>query len=354
MKIGFGLYYHQLTDENFRFARQCGATHLIVHLVDYFHGRKAQNNQPVGGSEGWGIAGQTLKLWEVDALFELKERIARHDLELFAIENFDPVHWYDVILGGPRREEQLETLKRIIQNVGKAGIGMIGYNFSIAGVYGRTESRAARGNAISVGVRRSAEHDLPIPKGTVWNMVYDEQAGPGSVGSCSYNELWQRVKIFLDTVLPVAESSGVILAAHPDDPPFASLRKTPRLVYQPHLFRRLLKLHPSPSNKLDFCLGTIAEMSEGDIYETTAEYASSHSIAYVHCRNVRGKVPSYDEIFIDEGDIDMIRILGILKKHDFQGVLIPDHAPLMSCPAPWHAGMAYTMGYLIAALKTVE
>lgn len=32
MKLGFGLYRHMLTEDYFRFARQCGATHLIVHL----------------------------------------------------------------------------------------------------------------------------------------------------------------------------------------------------------------------------------------------------------------------------------------------------------------------------------
>lgn len=36
--------------------------------------------------------------------------------------------------------------------------------------------------------------------------------------------------------------------------------------------------------------------------------------------------------FIDEGDIDMHRILRILKKNDFQGVLIPDHTPLITPP----------------------
>ncbi|MBN2105331.1 hypothetical protein JW835_14935 [bacterium] len=167
MKIGFGLYHHQLTDENFQFARQCGATHLVVHLVDYFHGQDVQDNQPVGGNHGWGIAGHSSKLWETDSLIALKKRIAHHDLELYAIENFDPSHWYDVILAGPKREEQLEKI-------------------------------------------------------------------------------------------------------------------------------------------------------------------------------------------IDKGDIDLIRILRILKNHRFTGVLIPDHAPLMSCTAPWHAGMAYTMGYLKAVLKELE
>jgi mannonate dehydratase len=45
----------------------------------------------------------------------------------------------------------------------------------------------------------------------------------------------------------------------------------------------------------------------------------------VHFRNIKGKVPCYREVFVDEGDIDMIRILKILKRKDFNGVLIPPH-----------------------------
>ena len=30
--------------------------------------------------------------------------------------------------------------------------------------------------------------------------------------------------------------------------------------------------------------------------------------------------------------------------HD--GVLVPDHVPDLDCPAPWHAGHAYTVGYM--------
>ena len=48
MKPGLGLYRHMLTPENFRFARQAGCTHVIVHLVDYFHqGGGDRQNQPV-------------------------------------------------------------------------------------------------------------------------------------------------------------------------------------------------------------------------------------------------------------------------------------------------------------------
>lgn len=49
----------------------------------------------------------------------------------------------------------------------------------------------------------------------------------------------------------------------------------------------------------------------------------------------------------------MLRILRCLKAVDYDGVLIPDHSPEMSCAAPWHAGMAYALGYMKAAMQAV-
>ena len=77
-------------------------------------------------------------------------------------------------------------------------------------------------------------------------------------------------------------------------------------------------------------------------------------LAYVHFRNVRGKVPFYKETFLDDGDIDMLRVLRILKTNGFGGVLIPDHTPQMSCDAPWHAGMAFALGYMRSALRALS
>jgi len=50
----------------------------------------------------------------------------------------------------------------------------------------------------------------------------------------------------------------------------------------------------------------------------------------------------------------VLRVLAILQKNGFDGVIIPDHAPQMSCAAPWHAGMAFAMGYLKAGLQTLR
>ena len=131
------------------------------------------------------------------------------------------------------------------------------------------------------------------------------------------------------------------------------MRGQPRLVYQPQMYQRLIDLNPSPSNTLEFCVGTLAEMTEGDLYDTVENYSRQGRLAYVHFRNVRGKVPYYKETFVDDGDIDMLRVIEILKRNNFDGVLIPDHTPQMTCDAPWHAGMAYAMGYLKAALQNL-
>lgn len=105
---------------------------------------------------------------------------------------------------------------------------------------------------------------------------------------------------------------------------------------------------------LEFCLGTLAEMSDGDVYQATHKYSQQKKIGYIHFRNVIGKVPNYKEVFVDEGDINMVRILRILKINEFNGVIIPDHTPQMDCEGAWYAGMAYTMGYMKAILKIVD
>ncbi|HEY4416892.1 MAG TPA: mannonate dehydratase [Verrucomicrobiae bacterium] len=354
MKLGLGLYRHQLNTEHYRFAKQCGCTHLVIHLVDYFRSSRSNQpgDQPVGDDTGWGLAGDPDQLWTYAELAAIKQEINDAGLELEAIENFDPAHWHDILLDGPKKLVQIENIKTIIRDVGRAGIPVFGYNFSIAGVAGRIKGKFARGEAEAVGM--DGPLDKPLPNGMVWNMVYDRNAPAGNVPSATPDQLWSRLQFFLDEIIPVAEAAGVTMAAHPDDPPLPTVRAQPRLVYQPQLYQKLIDLKPSPSNALEFCVGTIAEMTEGNVYDTVDTYSRQNKLAYVHLRNVRDKVPFYKETFIDDGAVDVLRVLRILHKNNFNGVIIPDHAPQMSCAAPWHAGMAYALGYLKAGLKMVE
>ena len=348
MEIGLGLYRSMLTEENFAFARMLGATNVVVHLEDYLaSGSKGSVELSRGDADGWGKAVEGY--WTEATFRDLIDRLDAHGLKLAAIENFAVCQWSDVLLAGPRRDAQLKELGEMILAAGRAGVPCFGYNFSVAGVWGWSRGPFARGGAISVGFDVDLiDPDEPIPDGMVWNMRYRLGEPGATVPRVSTKEIWDRLSYFLNAMLPVAEEAGVRLAAHPDDPPMEVLRGAARLVNRPEKYDRLLALNDSPSNALELCLGSLQEMPGGDIYDAVDRYSSADRIGYIHFRNVRGKVPRYHEVFVDEGDIDMARIMRILKRNGFAGTLIPDHTPEVACPAPWHAGMAYAVGYMRA------
>ena len=353
MHIGLGLYRNQLNRDHYAFARQLGVEQIVVHLENYLARAEAGRvTLSRGHADGWGVGVDDY--WDYETFRGLVEELEENGLKLAAIENFGVKQWSDILLAGPGRDRQIEAMKRMIRDAGRAGVPCFGYNFSVAGVWGWVRGPFARGGATSVGFDASAiDLDEPIPDGMVWNMRYAEGREGAFVAPVSEDEIWERAAYFLNALLPVAEEAGVRLAAHPDDPPMDALRGAARLVNRPEKYDRLLAINRSPCNAVELCLGSLQEMCDGDVYETVAKYARGQNIGYIHFRNVKGKVPNYHEVFVDEGDIDMARIMRILKENNYQGVLIPDHTPEVHCDAPWHAGMAYAVGYMRALAATV-
>ncbi len=338
MKLGLGLYDGMVTADNLRFAKQMSVTHIVAHLP-------TEKTLP-STKEG---------VWSYEELRGLQQTVADHGLILEAIENFHPAHWDQILLDGPRRSAQMANLKQTIRNMGRAKIPTMGYCFSLAGVWGRVRGPYARGGAESVGyIEDQAPEQTPIPHGEVWGMRIDEHAPAGDIGTVTHQQMWDRLTYFLQELVPVAEEAGVRLAAHPDDPPLPELRGTGRLITHPDFYRRLLDIVPSKHNGLEFCQGTITEMPGVDVYDAVRTYASTGRICYVHFRNVRGKAPNYREVFLDEGDADMIEALRIYYECGYDGMFMPDHTPQTACPAPWHAGMAFALGYMRSAMNILE
>ncbi len=354
MKLAIGLYKSVLSKDNFKFAKQAGASHLVVQLVDYVQGG---NNPTLTENHlgGWGLSDNKNKLWEYDDLMAIKKEMESVGLTWEAIENIDPSHWYDILLDGPEKKKQIENLKQTLKVLGKVGIPILGYNFSIPGVWGWTAKFTGRGDAKSIEFDQSLiDVDMPVPKGMVWNMRYEPDPEKGYLDPVSRQEMWDRLKFFLNELIPVAEENNIKLVAHPDDPPLAEMRGIAKLFYSISEYEKLMDVDDSPANGFELCMGTLQEMPGSNLYDFLDKYSKQNKIGYVHCRNVKGKVPHYREAFIDEGDIDMVKALRILHKNNYDGVVIPDHTPEMSCNAPWHAGMAYAMGYLKAALQIIE
>jgi mannonate dehydratase len=360
LRVGLSLYGELLSEKGARYAAQLGVEDVVIHLTDYARNGDSAAYQAGGVGP---INGDCIDapLWSYERMAEFVDMLARYGIRVAAMENISPNFWTDILLDGPRKLEQMQAMKTLVRDAGRAGIPVIGYNFSLAGVWGWQRKPIARGGAVTA-VFAADEFDAqaPLPDGMVGNMRYRPAVSGASSQTVDEPTLWARLEWFLSELVPVAEEAGVRLAAHPDDPPVERLRDTARLVNTHAKYDRLLGLVPSHANALEYCVGSLAEMVEGDVYDTTRRFARSGAIAYVHFRNVRGKVPNYVETFVDDGDVDMAEIVRVLHEEGYDGVLVPDHVPELDCPAPWHAGHAYTVGYMkalvanAAALSTAK
>lgn len=73
----------------------------------------------------------------------------------------------------------------------------------------------------------------------------------------------------------------------------------------------------------------------------------------VHFRNVRrlpGPGLKYDETFIDEGEVDMMEAMRAYLEGGYDGLIDPDHAPVMETDSQWgrQRGYAFAIGYMTA------
>ena len=351
MKLGFGLYRNSLNTDNYKFVNQIGATHIVAHLTNYFAGSNPEISS--GDNNGWGVCDNE-PIWDFEFLSSLKKEMNDHNLVFEAIENFNPLHWHDILLDGPKKNDQIEGLKRLLQNMGKVGIPIMGYCFSLAGVWGWERGEFARGKAESVAlIEGSRDFQEPIPDGMIWNMRYRQGDPNKFVPHTSEDEVWERLEFFLNNLLPVAEENNVSLAAHPNDPPLPIMRRTGRILKNPSEYEKLININKSANNKIEMCLGSIQEMEKDGLEKYLDKFSHENRIGYIHFRNVVGKVPNYVEAFVDDGDINMINVIKILKKNNYDGVIIPDHTPGLTCSAPWHSGMAYAVGYIKGLMNSL-
>lgn len=338
MKMGLGFYPSIYNEDTLSFAKQIGVSHIMIHIP----------SADMLPSSKYGF-------WSEDDLKAMVGQVEDHGLKLEAIENFQPAHWHHILTAGPKREQQMENVKMIIRNMGRAGIPIMGYNFSLAAVAGRKMLPYARGGALSPVYDRDADEnfDKPLPNGFVWGQQVEE--AEGNMGDVSLEEMWERYDWFMERILPVAQECNVKLAIHPDDPPVPVMRRVNRLMVNVDRYDESFAKHPSDYNMVEFCQGTFTEMPYNDdyVYDAIDHFTKMNKIAYVHFRNVRGKLPKYYEEFIDTGDVDMIRALTLYRDNGFKGMIIPDHVPTMAVKEPWTTGVAYTIGYMRALCRAL-
>jgi mannonate dehydratase len=143
--------------------------------------------------------------------------------------------------------------------------------------------------------------------------------------------LKKHLYYFLQQVVPVAEASGLQLAIHPDDPPYAVLG-LPRVVSTEQDLADLLSAVPSPANGLCFCTGSLGSRVDNDLVNMMKRFGDH--IHFLHLRNTkRDASGNFYEAAHLEGDADMYAIvkeaLRIMQKRNVSIPMRPDHGHQM-------------------------
>jgi mannonate dehydratase len=289
--------------------------------------------------------------WTTLSLTRLRERCESHGIALDMVQfpfmsssAIDSPTGKAVMTGRePERQREIDEACEIIRSCAAAGIPAIKYNFNLLGVL-RTASTEGRG-----GSRYST-----------WRLAEASTGAPlTDAGTVTAAIAWERITYFLERVVPVAGEYRVRLACHPHDPgvPESGYRGVARVLGTVAGLRRLVDIQPSTYHGLNFCVGSVAEMLQNpavEIGEVIREFGERGKIFNIHFRNIRGRRDAFQEVYPDEGDLDMIAVLRTLKDVGYSYMVMPDHMPTHPDDPGSHQAFAFGYGYIKAAIQAVD
>jgi mannonate dehydratase len=246
--------------------------------------------------------------WEEPALRDITDRFKAGGL---TVCNMMIGGFPNTLYGRPGRDEEIAKVKASIAAAGKAGLPVVEYNFyahrAMEGYY----EVIGRAGAGYTGFDYGRMKDLPpLP---------DE-------GAHTLDQMWANIGYFLKAVIPVAEQSGVRLALHPNDPPAPLSRGSEQIMGTVEGWKRLVGIVDSPANGITFDCGVTREIGD-DPVAVCRYFATRDRINHAHFRNVRMHVPreKYEEVFIDEGDVDMFAVMRELVRNGYGLAIYPEH-----------------------------
>lgn len=270
--------------------------------------------------------------WPINALERLREEVEAENLNLSVIESI-PVH-EAIKLGRPERDRYIDAFCQSLERVAAVDVEVVCYNFMPVADWTRTTLNAPLPDGSTTLAYENAEAnrvegiedfmDLPA-----WAEYEPDELRTllAAYESVSPEDLWANLEYFLERVVPVAETAGVHLAIHPDDPPW-SVFELPRIITSGDALERVTRLVDRPANGITLCSGSLGADPTQDLPAIARRLADR--IHFVHARNVEVTGQrNFRETAHPDGDVDLPDFLRALKETGFAGPLRPDHGRMI-------------------------
>ncbi|MFP3599071.1 mannonate dehydratase [Chryseobacterium sp. SIMBA_029] len=274
------------------------------------------------------------EIWPLEAINDYKNHIESSGLRWSVVESL-PVS-ESIKYGGEDRDQLIENYGKSLENLGKAGITTVCYNFMPVLDWARTDlyypwedgsSSLYFDKAkfayfeIHILERKGAEKDysseilekveqlkniiteeekndlidsiIVKTQGFVNGNIKEGDQDPVAIfksllalyDGIDKEQLRQNMKYFLEKILPICEEWNIQMCVHPDDPPF-SLLGLPRIVTCEEDIDWFLNAVDNPHNGLTFCTGSLSAGLQNDVPKLAQKYALRTRFVHLRSTNV--------------------------------------------------------------------
>jgi mannonate dehydratase len=280
--------------------------------------------------------------WDLADLKRMRENCDRFGVVFEAIRMDSN---YIKFSKGPDRDRELQAIVGNIRKAAEVGVKIITYHWTLIPIR-RNRETPGRGGSTYHGFKLESDwRNLPA----------------GESGRVTADDYWERITYFLQRVIPVAKESGVRMACHPYDPPGlpfgyqgADNWDSPAVL---DAIKRYEAIADSPHNGFQLCLGTVGEglkNPRADILPIVRYLGERGKIHQIHMRNIKGGLYDFEEVYPDEGVMNFLEIMRILRDTRFSGSICPDHMPRHPGDSGGLQAFAFGYGYLRALIQTVN
>ena len=281
--------------------------------------------------------------WTYEDIMEMKNKVEASGLK---VEGIESVNIHDSIkIGLPDRDKYIENYITTLENLAKADIKLVCYNFMPVLDWTRSELAKKRDDGSTVLSYDQDKIDEINPD-EMFKQIDSNSQGfvmPGweperlahvkelfeAYKDVGEQNLFDNLVYFLKKIQPVCEKHDIMMAIHPDDPA-GPVFNLPRIINNKENILKLLNAVDSKFNGLTLCTGSLGSNPDNDICDIIK--ATKGRVHFAHIRNLRHHSPGkFEEAahLSRDGSMDMYKIMKTLYETGFDGPIRPDHGRMI-------------------------